>query len=67
MGLMKDLNQYVIQRGNRWHYVRCVPSEYTDIDPRSIVRQSLKTESLEVARVRRDALSQADDDYGRAA
>lgn len=63
MGVMKDLNQYIIQRGNRWHYVRRVPNEYADIDPRGIVRRSLKTESLEVARARRDALAQADDHY----
>ncbi|MGV6801871.1 MAG: DUF6538 domain-containing protein [bacterium] len=50
---MKDLNQHLHRRGNRWRYVRRVPSQYADFDPRGMIRKSLKTESSEVARARR--------------
>ncbi len=63
MAVMKDLNQHLHRRGNRWHYVRRVPSEYADFDPRGMIRKSLKTESLEVARARRDALAEADEQF----
>lgn len=63
MGLMRDLNQYLQKRGERWHYVRRVPAEYADFDTRAFIRKSLKTESLELARIRRDELVAADDQY----
>ena len=28
MALMRDLNQYLQKRGDRWHYVRRVPTVY---------------------------------------
>jgi len=63
MVLMRDLNQYLQKRGKRWHYLRRVPTLYQDFDKRGTVRKSLKTESLEVARKRRDELVLADDEY----
>jgi len=63
MAVMKDLNQHLHRRGNRWHYVRRVPSEYADFDPRGMIRKSLKTESLEVARARRDSPAEADEQF----
>lgn len=60
---MKDLNQYLQKRGDRWHYVRRVPSEYQAFDKRGTVRKSLKTESLELARKKRDELALADEQY----
>jgi len=63
MALMRDLDQYLQQRGKRWHYVRRVPKKYTDFDTRTYVRKALKTSSLEVARARRDELAKADDQY----
>lgn len=60
---MRCLNQYLKNRNGRWHYRRRVPIEYRDIDPRDTIRTSLKTSSLEVARVRRDALAEADNLY----
>ena len=63
MGIMRDLNQYLKRRGDKWHYQRRVPLEYAEIDPRGVIRKSLKTESLEVARSRRDALVEADNQY----
>ena len=63
MALMRDLNQYLQKRGDRWHYVRRVPTQYQAVDKRGTVRKSLKTESLELARKRRDDLVIADDEY----
>lgn len=63
MGVMRDLNQYLKQRGQRWHYVRRVPKEYTEFDKRGLISRALKTESLEVARARRDALAEADNQF----
>ena len=66
MALMRDLNQYLQKRGDRWHYVRRVPTQYQAVDKRDTVRKSLKTESLELARERRDNLVIADDEYWAA-
>jgi integrase len=63
MGMMKDLNQHLKRRGARWHYVRRVPKEYEFFDKRGTVYKSLKTESLELARAKRDALVEADNQY----
>ena len=63
MGMMKDLNQHLKKRGTRWHYVRRVPKEYEFFDKRGTVYKSLKTESLELARAKRDALVEADNQY----
>jgi len=63
MGVMRDLNQHLKRRGTRWYYVRRVPKEYEFFDQRGTVYKSLKTESLELARARRDALVEADNQY----
>ncbi len=63
MGVMRDLNQYLKRRGQRWYYVRRVPRDYADFDRRGLISQALKTQSLEVARVRRDALAEADEQF----
>lgn len=63
MGVMKDLNQHLKRRGTRWHYVRRVPKAYEFFDKRGTVYKSLRTESLELARARRDALVEADNQY----
>ncbi|PHR58703.1 MAG: integrase [Robiginitomaculum sp.] len=60
---MKRLNQYLQNRNERWHYVRRVPAPYTHLDTRITIRTALRTSSLEVARHRRDALAEADDQY----
>ena len=60
MGVMRDLNQYLKKRGSRWHYVRRVPKVCEFFDSRGTVYKSLKTESLELARARRDALVESD-------
>lgn len=60
---MRDLNRYLQRRGEHWHYVRRVPSQYCEFDKRSYIRKALKTVSIEVARARRDALVEAEDLY----
>lgn len=54
-------NRYLRFRDNHWHYKRRVPARYADYDDRGVVRMSLKTASLDIARLRRDAQVQADD------
>lgn len=61
--MARAADRYLLQRDGRWHYVRRVPSRLTDIDPRGTIRVSLKTDSREVARKRRDALVEADNAY----
>ncbi|MEP1934973.1 MAG: DUF6538 domain-containing protein [Roseibium sp.] len=46
-----------------WYYRRRVPLNVRALDPRSSVESSLKTRSLETARVRRDAMAEADTLY----
>mgnify|MGYP001035318510 CR=1 FL=1 len=63
MMAMKRLNQFLHNRTGRWHYVRRVPEHVANIDQRSMIRTSLRTCSLELARKRRDAMVEADDAY----
>ncbi len=60
---MRDLDQFLLNRNGRWHYIRRVPQCYAHLDTRNIIRTSLRTASLEVARARRDALVEADDHF----
>lgn len=60
---MRDLDKYLQQRGERWHYVRRIPDMYASFDKRGTIRKSLKTKSLEVARAKRDDLVRADNAY----
>lgn len=53
--------RYLKARGSKWHYVRRVPEHFSHIDPRGTIRTSLKTSSLDVAKLRRDAMERADD------
>jgi len=60
---MKRLNQFLQNRNGRWHYVRRVPEYAAAIDTRRMIRTSLRTCSLELARKRRDAMVEADNAY----
>ena len=60
---MSRLNQYLYNKRGRWQYTRRVPSEVAHLDRRGTIRVSLKTDSLDVARHRRDAMMLADDEY----
>jgi len=54
MAEMRNLNQFLKNRNGRWHYRRRVPSAYEEVDKRGTIRTSLRTLSIDVARVRRD-------------
>ena len=60
-------NHYLKRRGERWHYHRRVPSKYGAIDTRGTIRIALDTDSVMVARERRDALMVADERFWREA
>jgi len=59
----KTANKLLIQRNEHWYYQRRVPRKYSHIDPRNMVKKSLETRSIDVARMRRDALVEADNEY----
>ena len=61
MSSMKRLNQYLKRRSESWNYHRRVPKAYAELDKRGVIRTSLGTSSLEIARARRDALARADE------
>lgn len=64
---MKEENdRFLIMRNGRWHYNRRVPGRYFAVESRRFIRSSLKTKSLDVARMRRDALEEADNAYWQA-
>ncbi len=50
-------------RGDHWYYYRRVPTKYQGVDPRGTIRLALGTTSLETARLRRDELARADDEF----
>ena len=56
-------NRYLIKRGERWYYRRRVPEDVVNVLGRTSVKIALKTDSLKEARIRRDALVEADDQY----
>ncbi|WP_031555485.1 DUF6538 domain-containing protein [Parvularcula oceani] len=58
-----DADRYLKSRGRRWWYCRRVPTRFAHLDTRGTIRESLGTDSLEVARLRRDHLAEADDAY----
>ncbi len=57
----RDPLRYLKLRGGKWHYVRRVPAHVNHLDGRGLIQTSLKTSSIDVAQVRRDALERADD------
>ncbi|WP_031555785.1 site-specific integrase [Parvularcula oceani] len=59
----KKSDRHLLLRGTTWHYQRRVPKRFQRFDPRRFVRETLNTESLELARLRRDELARADDEY----
>tara|TARA_R110000787_G_scaffold274658_2_gene382670 strand:- start:7519 stop:8895 length:1377 start_codon:yes stop_codon:yes gene_type:complete len=52
--------RYLKERGGWWHYQRRVPARFTCVDERGLIQIALRTQSLEVAMMRRDALAEAD-------
>lgn len=57
----KNSRKYLKERGGWWHYIRRVPKRFLAIDDRDWVQVALRTQSLEVAMMRRDALAEADE------
>lgn len=66
METVLDPNQFLLRRGKRWYYQRRVPGQFSHLDTRTFAKVSLKTESLETARLRRNQLAEADDQYWMA-
>jgi len=66
IGMTRSVNKYLYLRGEYWNYKRNVPKHFAHVEPRARVRVSLNTQSLEIARSKRDALVAADDDYWQA-
>ena len=64
--MAKKEDRYLLKRGGRWHYSRRPPARFRHLDTREYVRVSLRTTSLEIARMRRDALEVADNEYWQA-
>ena len=52
--------KYLKSRGGWWHYVRRVPKRFAAVDDRDWIQVALRTQSLEIAMMRRDALAEAD-------
>jgi integrase len=66
MAELRDPDRFLLKRGNRWYYQRRVPNAFSHLDHRAFVKVSLKTGSHEIARLRRDHLAEADDQYWMA-
>ena len=66
MSNVKSQEQFLLLRGEKWQYHRRVPGRFSHVDPRQFVRATLHTKSLEIAKLRRDALVEADDAYWQA-
>lgn len=61
--VMKRLDQFLLLRKGTWHYTRRVPDRYTHLDKRGRIRCSLRTDSLALARRKRDDMVEADEAY----
>jgi len=59
----KDGERYLRQRGGWYYYYRHIPRRVHAFYERDTIRLSLDTQSTEVARMRRDVLVEADDEY----
>ena len=59
--MARKSNHYLKRRSERWHYYRRVPKKFAEIDPRGTIRIALNTDSVMVAREKRDRLAQADE------
>lgn len=60
---MRTHDRYITIKSGHCHYHRRVPRIFKDYDPRKVVRASLRTRSMAVARERRDRMEDADNEY----
>ncbi|MEM6650664.1 MAG: DUF6538 domain-containing protein, partial [Pseudomonadota bacterium] len=63
MSATKKPDQYLMERAGRWYYQRFIPARFAHVDSRKRIRTALRTTSVDIARLRRDALAEADDAY----
>jgi len=61
MKTMRRPNQYLQQRGEVWHYIRRVPAVVANTVGHEIISRSLETDSVSLARRRRDMCAEADE------
>ena len=54
-------NQYLRLRGETWHYVRRVPKDLVKTEGLAVIWRSLETDSVKLARQRRDICAAADE------
>lgn len=54
-------DRYLKPRNGWWYYQRRVPKKVAHLDDRGLIQLSLETQSIDVARLRRDAQAEADD------
>ena len=59
----RNPDRFLKKRGTTFHYYRRVPKRYELLDSRGTIRFSLKTSSIDVARMRRDSFEEADNEY----
>ena len=64
--MAKAGNKFLYLRGEFWNYKRNVPLKFEHVETRRRIRAALNTKSLDVARLRRDALVEAEDAYWTA-
>lgn len=63
MSATQKPDQYLMERAGRWYYQRFIPARFQHVDSRKRIRTALRTKSVDIARLRRDALAEADDAY----
>ena len=63
MARSKDDEKYLKKRNGWYYYYRRVPTTLLPFYPSKFIRVALDTKSNEVAKVRRDELLEADEDY----
>lgn len=63
---MSKIDRYIFKRGGKYSYIRRVPSAIVELGEKPRIQRSLKTDSQEVARSRRDEFERADDEYWAA-
>jgi len=61
MKTIRRPNQYLQLRGEVWHYVRRVPSVVVSHVGHDVISRSLETDSISLARKRRDMCAEADE------
>lgn len=60
---MPNRDRYLELDKGRWRYVRRIPKKVAHLDTRGKIKTALGTASIEIARLRRDAMEEADNSY----